>query len=44
MITLQEIQLWMLAQSIVSALCWRYLGFGGLVGSFIGSFIVIFFK
>lgn len=41
MISFANLQLWILFQSMVTAVCWRYLGFGGLVGSLIGSFIYI---
>lgn len=41
MISLETFQLWILSQAIVTALCWRYLGFGGLVGSLVGSFIYL---
>lgn len=41
MISLENLQLWILMQAIVTAFCWRYMGFTGLVGSLIGSFIYI---
>jgi hypothetical protein len=44
MITLHELQLWILSQSIITAVCWRVLGFPGLVGSLIGSLIYFLLK
>jgi hypothetical protein len=41
MISFANLQLWILLQAMVTAFCWRYMGFGGLIGSLLGSFIYI---
>lgn len=41
MIALLDLQLWLLFQATISALCWRFIGFEGFIGSLIGSFIYI---
>lgn len=41
MISLESFQLWVLFQSMITALAWKFLGFGGLVGSLLGAFIYI---
>lgn len=41
MISLESLQLWILFQALVTAVCWRLMGFSGLFGSLLGSFIYI---
>lgn len=41
MINLIDIQLWILMQAIVSALCWHFMGFPGFIGSLIGAFLYL---
>lgn len=44
MISFDDIRLWILMQTIVSALCWRFVGFSGFIGSLIGAFLYIYFS
>lgn len=41
MITLLELQLWILFQGMITAMAWRFLGFSGLIGSLLGSLIYL---
>ena len=41
MITLEVFQTWILVQAIITAVCWRLMGFAGLIGSLLGSFIYL---
>jgi hypothetical protein len=44
MITLIDLQLWILFQSMITAVAWRFLGFGGLFGSLLGAFLYLSLK
>jgi len=41
MITLLDLQLWILFQGMITAVAWRFLGFGGVFGSLLGAFLYL---
>jgi len=38
---LLELQLWILFQGMLTAVSWRFLGFGGVIGSLLGAFLYL---
>lgn len=41
MITLLDLQMWILFQGMITAVAWRFWGFGGLFGSLLGAFLYL---
>ncbi len=41
MTTLLDLQMWILFQGMITAVAWRFLGFGGVFGSLLGAFLYL---
>jgi hypothetical protein len=41
MSTLLDLQMWILFQGMITAVAWRFLGFGGVFGSLLGAFLYL---